>query len=217
VRSCDCVRDASSPATVAHAAQRRESSGLGTGYVQSPVPQVKRVKGEHIGGVRLAMLSIEKTTQQKDWKDHTECLVRLLTILTDSAMCHDSQEWTIATEAKARETGTAVATASATTANSHGAETEMGASVDTTASGAATVQSSTVGCMSATKVDTEASMTGTLVAAARSAETKAGGRGVMNGSNANGRAGAMVRDAAAVAGVIDQMAVGTAVATEKAT
>jgi hypothetical protein len=71
--------------------------------------------------------------------------------------------------------------------------------------------------MSATKVDTEASMTGTLVAAARSAETKAGGRGVMNGSNANGRAGAMVRDAAAVAGVIDQMAVGTAVATEKAT
>jgi superfamily II RNA helicase len=48
-------------------------------------------------------------------------------------------------------------------------------------------------------------------------EAKAGGRGVMNGSNANGRAGAMVRDAAAVTGVIDQMAVGIAVATDAAT
>ncbi len=98
------------------------------------------MKGERSGGVKLAMMSIEKMTQQKDWKDHTECLVRLLTILTESAMRHDSQEWTIATEAKARETGTAITAASATTANSHGAKTEIGASVDTTASGAATVQ-----------------------------------------------------------------------------
>jgi hypothetical protein len=50
------------------------------------------VKGEHSGGVRLAMMSIEKRTQQKDWKDHTECLVRLLTNLTESVMRHDSQE-----------------------------------------------------------------------------------------------------------------------------
>jgi len=38
------------------------------------------------------MMSIEKMTQQKDWKDHTECLVRLLTNLTESVMRHDSQE-----------------------------------------------------------------------------------------------------------------------------
>ena len=175
------------------------------------------MKGERSGGVKLAMMSIEKMTQQKDWKDHTECLVRLLTILTESVMRHDSQEWTIATEAKARETGTAVATASATAANSQGAKTEIGASVDTTASGATTVQSSTVGCMSATKADTEASRTGTLVTAARLAETKAGGSGVMNGSNATGRAGAMVRDTTAVTGVIGQMAVDTAAATDTAT
>ena len=91
------------------------------------------------------MMAIEKMTQQKDWKDHTECLVRLLTNLTESVMRHDSQEWTIATEAKARETGTVVATASATTANSHGATTEIGASVGAATSGATTVQSSTVG------------------------------------------------------------------------
>ena len=176
------------------------------------------MKGEHSSGVKLAMMSIEKMTQQKDWKDHTECLVRLLTILTDSAMCHDSQEWTIATEAKARETGTAVATASATAASSQGAKTEIGASVDTTASGAATVQCSTVGCMSATKAGTEASMTGTLVAAARLAETKASGSGVTGrANNVTGRASAVVRDAAAVTGVIDQMTVGIAVATDAAT
>lgn len=75
------------------------------------------------------MMSIEKMTQQKDWTDHTECLVRLLTILTESVMRHDSQEWTIATEAKARETGTAITAESATTANSHGAKTEIGTSV----------------------------------------------------------------------------------------
>jgi hypothetical protein len=118
---------------------------------------------------------------------------------------------------KAREAGKAVATASAATANSYGAKTEIGASVDTTASGAATVQSSTVGCMSATKADTEASMTGARVAAARLAETKAGGSDVTNGSTASGRASTMVRDTAAVAGVIDQMEVGTAVATDAAT
>ncbi len=164
--------------------------------------------------MRLAMMSIEKMTQQKDWKDHTECLVRLLTNLTESVMRHDSQEWTIATEAKARETGTAIATASATTANSHGATTEIGASVGAATSGATTVQSSTVGCMSATTADTEVRRTGTLVTAARLAETKAGGSGVMNGSNTTGRAGAMV---AAVTGVIGQMAVDTAAATDTAT
>jgi hypothetical protein len=167
--------------------------------------------------VRLAMLSIEKTTQQKDWKDHTECLVHLLTNLTESVMRHDSQGWAIATVCRARETGTAVATASAATANSYGAKTEIGASVDTTASDAATVQSGTAGCMSATKADTEASMTGTLVAAARWCETKASGSDVTNGSTASGRASTMVRDTAAVTGVIGQMAVNTAAATDSVT
>jgi len=37
-------------------------------------------------------MSIEKMTQQKDWKNHTECLARLLTIFTESVMRHDSQE-----------------------------------------------------------------------------------------------------------------------------
>ncbi len=50
------------------------------------------MKGEHSSGVRLAVMSIEKMTQQEDGKDHTECLVRLLTILTESVMRHDSQE-----------------------------------------------------------------------------------------------------------------------------
>jgi hypothetical protein len=50
------------------------------------------VKGEHSGGVRLAMMSIEKMTQQKDWKDYTECLVRFLIILTESVVRHNSQE-----------------------------------------------------------------------------------------------------------------------------
>ena len=40
----------------------------------------------------LVLMAIEKMTQQKDWKDYTECLVRLLTILTESVMRHDSQE-----------------------------------------------------------------------------------------------------------------------------
>ncbi len=54
---------------------------------------MNRVEGEHSGGVRLAMMSIEKMAQQKNWKDHTECLVRLLIIiLTESVMRHDSQE-----------------------------------------------------------------------------------------------------------------------------
>jgi hypothetical protein len=52
---------------------------------------MKRVKVERSGGVRLAMMSIEKMTQQKDRKDHTECLVRLLTILTESVVRHNSQ------------------------------------------------------------------------------------------------------------------------------
>ena len=108
------------------------------------------------------MMSIEKMTQQKDWKDHTECLVRLLIIFTENVMCHDSQEWTIATEAKTRETGTAITAASEATANSHGTKTEIGASVDAATSGATTVQSSTVGGMSAT--------TAALVAAVRLAE-----------------------------------------------
>lgn len=163
------------------------------------------------------MMPIEKMTQQRDWKNHTECLVRLLNILAESIMRHNSQEWTIATEAKARETGTAIATASATTANSHGAKRRIGTSVCAATSGATTDQSSTVGCMSATTAGTEVRRTGTLVAAARLAETKAGGRGVMNGSNATGRAGAMVRDTAAVTGVIGQMAVDTAAATNTAT
>jgi hypothetical protein len=110
-------------------------------------------------------------TQQKDWKDHPECLVRLLIILTENVMRHDSQEWTVATVDKARETGTTIATASATKANSHGAKTEIEASV-----GAAT-----------------------------------------SGSNATGRAGAMVRDTTSVTGVIGQMAVDTAAATGTAT
>ena len=163
------------------------------------------------------MMSIEKMTQQKDWKDHTECLVRLLIILTENVMRHDSQEWTIATVDKARGTGTTIATASATKANSHGAKTKIGASVDTATSGTATVQSSTVGSMSATKADTEARRAGTLVTAARLAETKAGGSGVMNGSNVTGRASAVVRNTAAVTGVIGQMAVDTAAATDTAT
>ena len=165
---------------------------------------MNRVKGEHSGGVRLAMMSIEKMTQQKDWKDHTECLVRLLTILTESVMRHDSQEWTIATEAKAREAGTAIAAASETTANSHGAKARIEASVGAATSGATTVQSSTVGSMSATKADTEARRAGTLVTAARLAGTKAGGSGVMNGSNVTGR-------------VIGQVAVDTAAATDTVT
>ena len=163
------------------------------------------------------MMSIEKMTQQKDWKDHTECLVRLLIILTENVMRHDSQEWTIATEARARETGTAIATASATTANSHGAKRKIGANVCAATSGATTVQSSTVGGMNATTADTEASVTGTLVTAARLAETKAGGSGVMNGSTASGRASTVVRDTAAVTGVIGQMAVDAAAATDAAT
>jgi len=123
-------------------------------------------------------------------------------------MRHDSQEWTIATEAKARETGTA----SATAASSHGATTEVEASVGAATSGAATVQSS-----SATKAGTGASMTGTLVAAAHLAETKAGGSDVTNGSTASGRASTVVRDTTAVTGVIDQMAVDAAAATDTAT
>jgi hypothetical protein len=157
------------------------------------------------------MMSIEEMTQQKDWKNHTECLVRLLIILTENVMRHDLQEWTIATEAKARESGTAITAESATTANSYGA------SVDTTASGATTDQSSTVGCMSATTADTEASMTGTLVTAARLAEATASGSGVTNSSNATGCASAVVRCTAAVTGVIGQMAVDTAAATDAAT
>jgi hypothetical protein len=50
------------------------------------------VQGERNSGVGLAMMSIEKMTQQKDWKDHTECLVRLLTILTENVVRHNSQE-----------------------------------------------------------------------------------------------------------------------------
>jgi hypothetical protein len=162
-------------------------------------------------------VAIEEMTQQMDWENHTECLVRLLTIFIENVMRHNSQEWTIATEAKARETGTAITAESATAANSHGAKTEIGTSVGAATSGAATVQSSTVGCMGATKEDTEASMTGTLVTAARLAETKAGGSDVTNGSTASGRASTVVRNTATVAGVIDQMAVGTAVATDAAT
>jgi len=128
-------------------------------------------------------------------------------------MRHDSQEWTIATEAKARETGTA----SATAANNYGATAEMEASVGAATSGATTVQGSTVGCMSATKAGTEASMTGTLVAAAHLAETKAGGSDVTNGSTASGRASTVMRDTTAVTSVIGQMAVDAAAATDTAT
>jgi len=175
------------------------------------------VKGERSGGVGLAMMSIEKMTQQKDWKDHPECLVRLLTILTENVMRHDSQEWTIATVDKTRETGTAIAVESAAVANNHGAKTEIGTSVGAATSGATTVQSSTVGCMSATTAGTEVGRTGTLVTAARLVETKAGGSGVMNGSSVTGRASAVVRDTAAAVSVIGQMAVGTAAATNTAT
>jgi hypothetical protein len=163
------------------------------------------------------MMSIEKMTQQKDWKDHTECLVRLLIILTENVMRHDSQEWTIAAVDKARETGTTIATASATKANSYGAKTEMGTSVGAATSGATTVQSSTVGRMSATTANTEVRRTGTLVAAARLAETKAGGSDVMNGGNVTGRVSAVVRGTTAVTGVIGQMAVDTTAATDTAT
>jgi len=50
------------------------------------------VKGEHSGGVRLARMAIEEMTQQMDRENHTECLVRLLTIFTENVMRHNSQE-----------------------------------------------------------------------------------------------------------------------------
>jgi hypothetical protein len=50
------------------------------------------LKRKRSGGEGLARMAIEEMTQQKDWKDHTECLVRLLTNLTESVMRHDSQE-----------------------------------------------------------------------------------------------------------------------------
>ena len=42
--------------------------------------------GERSGGVRLAVMSIEKMTQQKDWKDHTECHAHPLTIFIESVV-----------------------------------------------------------------------------------------------------------------------------------
>ncbi len=53
---------------------------------------MNRSERERSGGVRLAMMPIEKMTQQKDWKDQPECLVRLLIILTENVMRHNSQE-----------------------------------------------------------------------------------------------------------------------------